>query len=54
MVMNYLGNFICARSSCLVHFAHLCVQPNCGEIILYIASTDYIYATIMCLDDYSD
>ena len=58
VVMYYLGNSICAqmmsRSSCLVHFAHLCIQLNCGGIILYIASTDYMYATIMCLDGYLD
>ena len=38
----------------LVHFAHLCNQLNCGGIIMYIASTDYMYATIMCLDGYLD
>ena len=41
-----------SRSSCLVHFAHLCIQLNCGGIILCIAY--YMYVTIICLIDYSD
>ena len=55
--MPVIGNVICAQmmsiSRCLVHFVNLCIQLNCGGIILYIASTDYMYVT-MCLDDYSD
>ena len=43
-----------SRSSCLVHFAHICIQLNCGGIILYIASTYYMYVTKMCIVDYSD
>ena len=57
VVMYYLGNSICAqlsRPNCLVHFVHLCIQLNCGGIILYIASTYYMYATITCLNDYFD